>query len=171
MAWLLDGSVRGLQTRRSYSDAGNWLSADLTARTQLIAGTTHQSASAGLVGRWSPTGTQLPLGLQRVIAPTVRRASVLDSDTTQRTTSTMRAAIVGSIDLRRVRKNVTLSDRQIDTRLGLVDLGFGLQGEWGPLAVTTLIQHRSREFAPRGVPIDGFARYWTLQLMYRPSGG
>lgn len=94
-----------------------------------------------------------------------------DGDTLPRTARPKRLALVGSVDVREVRRNVTLSDRAIGTRRDLIDLGFGMPGEQGPLAITALVQHRSREFRARGEAIAGCVRYWTLQLMYRPSGG
>jgi hypothetical protein len=178
-AWLGDVTYRGTGMSSVAPSAG-WprrlLNADVSLRANGVLGTTHRSASAGLVGRWGPGGRGLPLTTQRAVVPTklvriYQKAAPGGRDSVEteyRSTRALRYALVGTLDERLGEHNETLLGDGISRRRTLPEAGTGLQLEWGSAALTGIVVHRAREFAPRDVPISGYVRYWTAQFTYRP---
>ncbi|MBK8245843.1 MAG: DUF2219 family protein [Gemmatimonadetes bacterium] len=167
-AVLVDGALRIAETRATQDPDHRGLSADLTARGSTTLGRTHAGAAAGIVGRFSPFGTTLPLTQIRAIAPAFRRLSALSRDTID-ATPRPRVAVVAGADVRSVWRNATLSERPITLNPRLLELSGGLQLELRSVMASALVIHRGREYERRGDPQSRFARYFTLQLMYRPS--
>jgi hypothetical protein len=153
---------------------------DVTLRANAVLGTTHRSASAGVVGRWSPLGRRLPLTTHRAIVPTkvlVTRVRVARDSSSAVVTRQeeyasprdVRFALLATLDGRLVGHNQTLVGTDVTPRGVLYEVGTGVQFERSAIAITGAIIHRSREYSRPGEQARGLARYWTAQITYRPS--